>query len=55
VLAYIKYTNDTLRYGSAYLLTTTSLQPSFGKIYTYFNIKYTFVIALAIFEGKFTQ
>jgi hypothetical protein len=38
-------------YGSAYLLTTTSLQPSFGKIYTYFNIKYTFIVALAIFEG----
>jgi fucose permease len=37
-------------YGSAYLLCTTSLQPSFGKIYTYFDVKWTFVIALAIFE-----
>ena len=43
--------DDVGWYGSAYLLTTTSLQPSFGKIYTYFNIKYTFIIALAIFEG----
>jgi MFS family permease len=38
-------------YGSAYLLTTTSLQPSFGKIYTYFNVKYTFIAALTIFES----
>jgi len=31
---------DTLGswYGSSYLLTTTSLQPSFGRIYTYFNV-----------------
>ncbi|TDL27600.1 putative major facilitator superfamily transporter [Rickenella mellea] len=37
-------------YGSSYLLTTTSLQPSFGRIYTYFNIKWTYLIALVIFE-----
>ena len=41
-------------YGSAYLLTTTSLQPSFGKIYTYFNVKYTFIAALTIFESLST-
>lgn len=35
---------------SAYLLCTTSLQPSFGRIYTYFDVKWTFVVALAIFE-----
>jgi hypothetical protein len=49
---------DSLRdvgwYGSAYLLTTTSLQPSFGKIYTYFNVKYTFIAALTIFESLST-
>jgi hypothetical protein len=38
-------------YGSAYLLTTTSLQPSYGKIYTYFNVKWTFIAALTIFES----
>jgi MFS family permease len=38
-------------YGSSYLLTTTSLQPSFGKIYTYFDIKYTYLIAVVIFEA----
>ncbi|EWC47542.1 hypothetical protein DRE_03162 [Drechslerella stenobrocha 248] len=37
-------------YGSSYLLTQTSLQPSFGKVYTYFSVKWTFLIALAIFE-----
>lgn len=42
--------NDVGWYGSAYLLTTTSLQPSFGKIYTYFNIKWTYLTALVLFE-----
>jgi EmrB/QacA subfamily drug resistance transporter len=42
--------NDVGWYGSSYLLTTTSLQPSFGKIYTYFNVKWTYIIALFIFE-----
>lgn len=37
-------------YGSSYLLTTTSLQPSFGKIYTYFDVKYTYLSAVVIFE-----
>lgn len=37
-------------YGSSYLLFTTSLQPSFGKIYTFFNVKYTYLVALGIFE-----
>ncbi len=43
--------DDVGWYGSAYLLTTTSLQPSFGKVYTYFNIKWTYIIAIVIFEG----
>lgn len=42
--------NDVGWYGSSYLLTTTSLQPSFGKVYTYFNIKWTYIVALLIFE-----
>lgn len=44
--------NDVGWYGSSYLLTTTSLQPSFGKVYTYFNVKWTYLSALVIFEGK---
>ncbi|KAF1984712.1 MFS general substrate transporter [Aulographum hederae CBS 113979] len=43
--------NDVGWYGSAYLLTTCSLQPTFGKIYSFFNIKWTFIVALIIFEG----
>lgn len=42
--------NDVGWYGSSYLLTTTSLQPSFGKIYTYFNVKWTYIFALCLFE-----
>ena len=42
--------NDVGWYGSSYLLTTTSLQPSFGKVYTYFNIKWTYLFALIVFE-----
>ncbi|KAF2279251.1 MFS general substrate transporter [Westerdykella ornata] len=37
-------------YGSAYLMTTTALQPSFGKLYTFFDIKYCYITALFIFE-----
>ena len=42
--------NDVGWYGSSYLLTTTSLQPTFGKIYQYFNVKFTYLFALFIFE-----
>lgn len=42
--------DDVGWYGSAYLLTTTSLQPSYGKIYTFFNVKWTFMFAMAVFE-----
>lgn len=37
-------------YGSSYLLTTCSLQPSFGKVYTYFDVKWTYLFALILFE-----
>ncbi|CAI6254181.1 unnamed protein product [Periconia digitata] len=42
--------NDVGWYGSSYLLTTCSLQPSFGKVYTYFDVKYTYLFALLLFE-----
>jgi len=42
--------NDVGWIGSSYLLTTTSLQPSFGKVYTYFDVKWTYLSALIIFE-----
>jgi hypothetical protein len=43
--------NDVGWYGSSYLLTLTSLQPSFGKIYANFDVKYTYLGALVVFEG----
>ena len=37
-------------YGSSYLLTTCALLPSFGKIYTYFDVKWVYLFALLLFE-----
>ena len=37
-------------YGSAYLLTTASFQLLFGKFYTFFSIKWVYLIAIGIFE-----
>ncbi|KKK22058.1 hypothetical protein P175DRAFT_0503065 [Aspergillus ochraceoroseus IBT 24754] len=42
--------DDVGWYGSAYLLTTSSLQLLFGKIYTLFDIKLVFLSSVAIFE-----
>ncbi|KAF5688336.1 major facilitator superfamily transporter [Fusarium denticulatum] len=38
-------------YASAYLLTQMSFQPTFGKIYTFFNLKWVYLISSIIFEG----
>lgn len=46
--------NDSLPvawYASAYLLTQMSFQPTFGKIYTFFNLKWVYLISSIIFEG----
>lgn len=37
-------------YGSAYLLTTCAFQLLFGKLYTFYSIKWVYIIALFIFE-----
>lgn len=37
-------------YGSAYLLTTCAFQLLFGKLYTHFNIKLVFLLAITCFE-----
>lgn len=42
--------DDVGWYGSAYLLTTCSLQLFFGKLYTFFDIKTVFLISIFIFE-----
>src|SRR5436305_240929 len=45
-----KSLNDVGWYGSSYLLTTCALQLFFGKLYTFFKIKYVFLSAIFIFE-----
>jgi MFS family permease len=42
--------NDIGWYGSAYLLTNCALQLIFGKLYTFYNIKWVYLVALALFE-----
>lgn len=42
--------NDVGWYGSAYLLCTCAFQLFFGKLYTFFSLKWVYVIALIIFE-----
>ncbi|KAH8886233.1 putative efflux pump antibiotic resistance protein [Thozetella sp. PMI_491] len=42
--------NDVGWYGSSYLLTTSAFQLFFGKIYTYYSVKWVFLIALGLFE-----
>ncbi|KUI69640.1 Putative HC-toxin efflux carrier TOXA [Cytospora mali] len=37
-------------YGSAYLLTTTALQPLYGKLYDAFPVKVVYLLAIFIFE-----
>jgi MFS family permease len=37
-------------YGSAYLLCTCAFQLLFGKFYTFFSIKGTYLVAIFIFE-----
>ncbi|EGX90890.1 MFS toxin efflux pump (AflT) [Cordyceps militaris CM01] len=43
-------TKDIGWYGSCYLLTSTCLQPVYGAIYRMFNVKWTFLAAIFIFE-----
>lgn len=43
-------TRDIGWYGSAYLLTSTALQPLYGKLYNNFSVKSIFLIAIFIFE-----
>ncbi|KAF2433313.1 MFS general substrate transporter [Tothia fuscella] len=45
-----KALNDVGWYGSAYLLTTCAFQLFFGKLYTFYSIKWVYLIALFIFE-----
>ena len=42
--------NDVGWYGSAYLLTTTAFQPTFGKVYKMFKIKWVYMSCVFVFE-----
>lgn len=42
--------NDVGWYGSAYLLTTCAFQLIFGKLYTFYSIKWVYMSALGLFE-----
>ena len=42
--------NDVGWYGSAYLLTVSAFQLFFGRLYSIFSIKWTFLGALGVFE-----
>lgn len=46
---------DTGWYGSAYLLSITALQPTFGICYKYFDVKTTYLTSITIFEGRTTS
>ncbi|KAL7907163.1 MFS general substrate transporter [Trichoderma velutinum] len=50
ITARFRSVKDIGWYGSAYLLTTTALQPMYGAIYKYFNVKWTYLAAIFIFE-----
>ncbi|KAF5615426.1 major facilitator superfamily transporter [Fusarium sp. NRRL 52700] len=45
-----KSLDDIGWYGSSYLLTTCEFQLLFGKLYTLFDIKWVFIVAMALFE-----
>uniref|UniRef100_A0A093XFF2 Putative HC-toxin efflux carrier TOXA n=1 Tax=Talaromyces marneffei PM1 TaxID=1077442 RepID=A0A093XFF2_TALMA len=45
-----KSLSDIGWYGSAYFLTSTALQPSYGRIYKLFSVKWSFLAAVTIFE-----
>ncbi|KAF1953927.1 MFS transporter [Byssothecium circinans] len=45
-----KALNDVGWYGSSYLLTTCATQLIYGKIYTFYSIKWVYLSALFIFE-----
>lgn len=42
--------NDVGWYASSYLLTTCAFQLFFGKLYTFYSIKWVYLVAIGIFE-----
>lgn len=50
ITAQFASTRDIGWYGSAYLLTTTALQPLYGKLYDSFPVKNVYLVAIFVFE-----
>ncbi|KAJ4422224.1 hypothetical protein N0V82_003084 [Gnomoniopsis sp. IMI 355080] len=50
ITAQFDSTKDIGWYGSAYLLTSTALQPLYGKLYNNFAVKTIYLIAIFVFE-----
>jgi MFS family permease len=42
--------NDVGWYGAAYLLATCALQLIYGKLYTFYSIKWIYLVAIFLFE-----
>ncbi|KAF2242995.1 permease of the major facilitator superfamily [Trematosphaeria pertusa] len=42
--------DDIAWYGSAYLITLTAIQPSFGRVYKLYSAKATYLVCVAVFE-----
>ncbi|KAL8688170.1 MAG: hypothetical protein Q9218_005852 [Villophora microphyllina] len=42
--------NDAGWYGSAYLLTSCAFQPTYGRIYAHFDVRWSFLGSLGLFE-----
>lgn len=50
ISTHFKSLGDVAWYGSAYLLTITAFQPSFGAMYRFFTIDRTYTVSIVIFE-----
>jgi len=50
ITAEFRSVGDIGWYGAAYLLSTTCLQPTYGTVYRVFDVKATYLCAVAIFE-----
>ncbi|OCK93827.1 MFS general substrate transporter [Cenococcum geophilum 1.58] len=42
---------DAAWYSSGYFLTSMAMQPAFGQIYTYFSVKYIYMLSVLFFEA----
>ncbi|KAI8959839.1 MFS general substrate transporter [Daldinia sp. FL1419] len=50
ITAEFQSTADIGWYGSSYLLTACAFQPVFGRVFTLFNIKWSYLLSMFVFE-----